>query len=374
MADDKLSKLLETQISLTEWLAKIGSKHAESMREEDNVKRVRIGQISKITGMPFDKPTTFDAQELIDNSPSFRKFLEEKGNDLCALRLIPKKGVHAEKLRNRGLSVKNVMAWFKDQNIDASLYDADFVPHIGDYSWATIFVVNEHGIYGEIYYGGHHILTQGFHEKEAPISFGYDFITWSLSPAKKDAEVYLKEMIDYIHITDSTQQQQLKVAVSAEFTHDYIKGYFETTHSKVAGTWFIDYNRILGAHYADYVMQTGSSTVEVKGRVASKGEAIGKVKIITDPAAETISEDEILVCAMTTPDYIPHMVKAKGVVTDMGGILCHAAIVARELHKPCIVGTGNATATLKNGDTVSLNTESGEVIMVITNNAKQRNT
>lgn len=62
---------------------------------------------------------------------------------------------------------------------------------------------------------------------------------------------------------------------------------------------------------------------------------------------------------MTTPDYIPLMIKASGIITDKGGILCHAAIVARELNKPCIVGTENATAVLKTGDEVMMNATEG---------------
>ena len=64
---------------------------------------------------------------------------------------------------------------------------------------------------------------------------------------------------------------------------------------------------------------------------------------------------------MTTPEYLPAMEKAAAFVTDEGGILCHAAIVARELKKPCIVGTQYATKIFKDGDLVEVDAEKGVV-------------
>ena len=64
---------------------------------------------------------------------------------------------------------------------------------------------------------------------------------------------------------------------------------------------------------------------------------------------------------MTTPDYIPAMKKAAAFVTDEGGITCHAAIIAREMKKPCIVGTKIATKVLHDGDLVEVDADKGVV-------------
>ena len=365
MADHKLSKLLETQISLTEWLAKINHADAKPLREEDNIKRQRLGQINEIIGLPYDKPTSFAAEDIKKRTLDFMSFLEEHGDELCALRLMPKKGVHAEKLRNRGKSIRDVLTWFDDLSINASDYMADFVPHINDYSWATIFVVNDKGIFGEVYKGGHHVLTQGLYEGKAPIVFGYEFASgqWQASPRNEEALVYLKEMTNLLKVADKSTQNKLNKTVGAQFSHDYMKGYFETTHSNAQGTWFIDYNRLLGDRYENYVLQQPSKANEehIKGRTACEGKTAGRVKIVNNPLKGEIEEGDILVCEMTTPDYIPLMIRAGGIVTDKGGILCHAAIVARELNKPCIVGTENATAVLETGDEVVMNATEGWV-------------
>jgi len=67
---------------------------------------------------------------------------------------------------------------------------------------------------------------------------------------------------------------------------------------------------------------------------------------------------------MTNPDFVSVMKMAEAIVTDIGGITCHAAIIAREFGVPCIVGTGNATKVLKIGDVVIVNATDGEVYTV----------
>jgi pyruvate,water dikinase len=74
-----------------------------------------------------------------------------------------------------------------------------------------------------------------------------------------------------------------------------------------------------------------------------------------------IQNDEILCVVTTNPDYLPAMQKASAIITDEGGITCHAAIIAREMKKPCIVGTKIATKVLKDGDLVEVDADSGVV-------------
>ena len=72
-------------------------------------------------------------------------------------------------------------------------------------------------------------------------------------------------------------------------------------------------------------------------------------------------EGDIIVSTMTTPDFVPAMQKAAAIITDEGGITCHAAIVARELNKPCVIGTKFATEILKDGDEVEVDADNGIV-------------
>jgi len=67
---------------------------------------------------------------------------------------------------------------------------------------------------------------------------------------------------------------------------------------------------------------------------------------------------------MTMPDFLSVMAKAAAIVTDEGGVTCHAAILARELHKPCVVGTKIATQVLKNGDYIEVDAVKGVVTVI----------
>ena len=102
--------------------------------------------------------------------------------------------------------------------------------------------------------------------------------------------------------------------------------------------------------------------VLIAGTTAYGGFAKGKVKIIMNKGEfRKFKNKDILVTAMTTPDFLPLMQRASAFVTDEGGITCHAAINARELKKPCVIGTKIATKFLKDGDLVEVNATKGTI-------------
>ena len=101
---------------------------------------------------------------------------------------------------------------------------------------------------------------------------------------------------------------------------------------------------------------------EIKGNVACKGKVEGVVKVInTHDDFDKFKKGDILVAPMTRPEYVPLMRKAAAIVTDEGGISCHAAVVSRELGVPCIIGTQVATKILKDGDKVEVDADNGRV-------------
>lgn len=109
----------------------------------------------------------------------------------------------------------------------------------------------------------------------------------------------------------------------------------------------------------------------IKGTCAFSGKARGVVKIINKRAdMRKFSKGDILVSYATNPDLLPAMEKAAAFVTDRGGLTCHAAIVARELEKPCLVGTEIATKVLKDGDLVEVDA-GNEIVHIL--NKKQIN-
>ncbi|MGX9791156.1 phosphoenolpyruvate synthase [Mycobacterium sp. MMS18-G62] len=103
--------------------------------------------------------------------------------------------------------------------------------------------------------------------------------------------------------------------------------------------------------------------VLARGLAAAPGIASGKVRVLETPAdGERLLEGEILVAQMTNPDWLPTIRRAAALVTDSGGMTCHAAIVARELGVPCIVGTRTGTRDLHDGTTVTVDGAHGRVL------------
>ncbi|KQY37269.1 MULTISPECIES: phosphoenolpyruvate synthase [Nocardia] len=102
--------------------------------------------------------------------------------------------------------------------------------------------------------------------------------------------------------------------------------------------------------------------VLIRGVGAAPGSASGHTRVLATPDTGSLLRDgEVLVAPMTNPDWLPTLARAAAVVTDSGGMTCHAAIVARELGIPCIVGARDATTTLTDGTLVTVDGSTGEV-------------
>ena len=107
---------------------------------------------------------------------------------------------------------------------------------------------------------------------------------------------------------------------------------------------------------------TSTLTPILKGAPASPGLVSGPVKIVPDiKKLDKVKKGDIMVTDMTTPDFVPAMKRAAGIITNRGGLTSHAAIVSRELGVPCVVGTTTATKVLKDGEIVTLNGQTGEI-------------
>ncbi|MFA4818865.1 MAG: PEP-utilizing enzyme [Patescibacteria group bacterium] len=104
---------------------------------------------------------------------------------------------------------------------------------------------------------------------------------------------------------------------------------------------------------------------DLRGLTASVGRVIGPVKVVNSVREiSKVKKGDILVAVMTRPDYIVGIKKAAAIVTNEGGITCHAAIVARELGIPCIIATKIATEVLHDGDLVEVNANHGVVTVL----------
>jgi len=128
---------------------------------------------------------------------------------------------------------------------------------------------------------------------------------------------------------------------------------------------YVDYSKIektINNIYTRYKKITITKNNIIKGNIGSFGKTVGVIrKIIQFDKKAKFNKGEILVTGMTRPEFILFMKKASAIITDEGGITCHAAIISRELGIPCVIGTKIATQVLKDGDLVEVDADKGVV-------------
>jgi len=114
-------------------------------------------------------------------------------------------------------------------------------------------------------------------------------------------------------------------------------------------------------NWLDVDTETGDET-ELEGFGSSSGQVEGIARVIkSSENIDELQDGEILVTPLTNPAWAPVFPRAKGAVTDDGGITSHAAIVCREYGLPAVTGTGHATSVIQTGDRIRLDGEAGEV-------------
>ena len=124
-----------------------------------------------------------------------------------------------------------------------------------------------------------------------------------------------------------------------------------------------EFNDFYNDYNIEIVKKSEIKTIDsLFGLVAFPGIVEGKVKIIySEDDFSKVEKGDIIVSPMTTPTFISLMKDVSGIVTDEGGTVCHAALIARELKKTCIVGTKNATSLLKDGMTIRVDGTTGKI-------------
>lgn len=192
----------------------------------------------------------------------------------------------------------------------------------------------------------------------------------ALTVRKKDsfydkADYLIRKTIEYLYpMTKGLTISILRKELSSLPNRNILKRRFNNCIMIIDGTLEItDFESFTKKNKKyKFIVDKVYKTDSLKGQIAYKGYAKGKVKIIRrkDQIA-SFRKGEILVSPMTTPDFLPAMKKTIAIITDEGGITSHAAIIARELKKPCIIGTKIATKVLKDGDLVEVDADKGVV-------------
>ncbi|MDO8626399.1 MAG: PEP-utilizing enzyme [Candidatus Magasanikbacteria bacterium] len=357
--------LLEFQPSLAEWFERVGqTERAHELRHEDNTRTERFRELLKVITIPCDVPMVVGAEALREKSGPVAEYFESFGQEPCAIRLVPKRS-GLPKLRSRGLFLNDCFkSWFLEQKISDPDYDAEIYRHSNNHAWSTIFVVGEQGVTGEIIAGQHNQLTSG-EMKTSPYHFWYNFTDLSFVPAAPPAAIdWVVKLLRFITIPEIAAREALQEKLKAKFYKNILGGYFEAVVWDTGEIFFIDYNRLLGDTIQGGI---GADQGAIESRGSWRGSraqggvvrGIARVLKPEDLGTAIFNLGDVLVAFNTDVRFLPFMQKAGAIVTEQGGILSHAAIVAREYKKPCLVGVAGLLQAVKNGDTVEVDADRG---------------
>ncbi len=206
----------------------------------------------------------------------------------------------------------------------------------------------------------------------------FDYVHWALR-TRDDRKLYLNKLQVLVYYITSDlfdswniDKEYVDVAMFFEVLKgkDFITSLLPVLKKRKKGMTLIYYGNGVyeqsftsqeeDKHRMDGVLKEMHGREEIKGETGCKGITCGIVKIVNSHNEfNKFNEGEILVTTMTWPEYVPLMKKAAAIVTDQGGVTSHAAIVSRELNKPCIIGTKNATKVLKDGDLIEVDATRG---------------
>lgn len=210
-----------------------------------------------------------------------------------------------------------------------------------------------------------------------------------LEQVRKDVEPVFKRTEEFCHLVSeqlgtrwSLEPFLVRSLLASEFRHALKIGTVPQRSElelRLVGVGLIatksEQRLVIGAELKqlEAVLEPPTDTNLLKGNSAFPGKVRGTVRIVLDPSLQSgFNRGEILVTGMTRPDFLPLMQRAVAVITDAGGVLSHAAITARELKLPTIVGVRVATKVLKDGDLVEVDATNG-IVRKLTNTAVESN-
>jgi len=175
--------------------------------------------------------------------------------------------------------------------------------------------------------------------------------------SKNELEWYTVKEIDNLLESDNRVSSQ-------DIINRSTKAVFVTEYDGEGGSYLEIYTGDRASELSELL--NSDSDEPLTGMVAARGHDeqesfSGTVEVVLDAAVDNFTLGNILVTSMTRPDFVPLLKKASAIITDEGGVTCHAAVVSRELGIPCIIGTRHSTKRLRSGDKVTLNLQTGVI-------------
>ncbi len=346
-------KYFKDHWTLSEWLA--NSERRDALIAEDASKRSRLAILRTRAEVPSVTTNQFPYHEVLADSAGINEFAKFCGDTPYALRLNPLST--GEVLRERGRPVRELISWARELPLPVDAYECVFERHVDSRS-SAIFVCTENGVWGEFHDGPLLDLNRGSLSES---------ITRFDSPWRGPAELpgLVGQAVRCLEIADQSQREALRGECGALFAGNHLLGYFEVIRDASDDIWFVDYNRLLIADAPlSLKEEPARSVIVLRGQTGSRGRGRGVVLHAPDAGEKSVPKNTILVARSTKPELIAMMASSQAVVTELGGVLSHAAIACRELGIPCVVGVKGALTALTEGIEVLVDADRGRIDVI----------
>ncbi|MDP3742291.1 MAG: PEP-utilizing enzyme [Candidatus Micrarchaeota archaeon] len=343
--------MAEQIYSMTNWMQEIKKHFNTDMNlqpaiDEDLEKFPRLAKLNAEVGTPIDRPQNIPVDEFLKGGENFERFFAENcKSGRYSIKAQPLEKFKNTLFRNRlhGVTQQEAIEFVKNLKPDPFHYSIQIWEYFDSIA-GGIFTVSERGIYGEFTKGKHFNLTQGI---EAPITSFVNFRTNEFSISDYSLASVALAAFNLVKAKHTVNMGNYPTF------NDYLAGYFEFIYYGDGGYRFIDYN-------TTSVMNNIRNIEIKKGNCASPGKATGIARHIkSEVDFAKFCEGDVLIAEFTNPAFVPIMAKASAIITTKGGLLSHAAIISRELKKPCLVGMKKAFEYFPDGSVVEVDGDNG---------------
>lgn len=359
---------------LTEWfidLKKIGVEPADygDFLDKELSKFQHLEKMHKDVGIPIPEYFTFNCRDFREGSSDLSSFFEHNSSTgKFSIRAEPNKDL-ANTLstqRKHGISKEECYKFVESLGAEVDNY----LIRIWEWDlplYSGIMVVNQDGIFMEMAEGIHMQLSQGWLNKNTLMH------AWAIFSDPHSANFnfdFRDNAVERLVYEIASLIKLKKPMAGYKTINGYIIGSYDFMYYRSLGIRFNDHND--SKIFTDFALKSPPQSIEpnatsadITGLGACSGKVSGRVRVAKSiKDAMSLEKGEILVTEMTSPEYVQYMSYAKGIVTDYGGILCHAAIVSREMNIPCIVGAVDATKMLKTGDEIYMDASKGSIRII----------
>jgi len=357
--------------SLVNWLRRAGHKGAvlQDSMAYDKGKTARLAKLKELINFPGNEALYIPGDEFTLDNTSIKKL----GFKKYCFRIAPRQKFAGkfEVIKKYGLTVKQILNFLRKFNQPPHLYEIRVTRYTDSVKFSAIILVNRTGIVGEAVRGELYHLTYA-----RPLSKGQKIVSFFLDTKSKSflfnsKDLYIKHHIKNIlgHLLVKNKNAHKKlVEAGFKLVNNYIAGYYEYVGGDKDGVFTDMNNKEITTNLkikTNFITTWLNPKSVLSGTPiqSQKGIIIGKAQWVGDNNIETFIKGNILVCERTTADYLPAMKKAKAIITCNGGIMSHAAIIARELKIPGITAVVQAKQRIHTGNILTLNLKTGQVII-----------